>query len=222
MIIKQGIPLLIAVVVGIVTVAGLLLGLPEIADVPRPAILEQFSTATTLLLNWAGFLAAFALLLGVLNLFFVHLGRVANQRSGYSLVLILSMITVFILGFSNLGNNVVTLTDVFVWIQTPLEAALASLLAFFLLLAGFRLFRRRRTLWTFLFLLTVILVMLTGALVSMQLLPDNITLVLEQVYTTITDIFVTAGMRGILIGVALGTITLSLRLLAGVERPYNK
>jgi hypothetical protein len=45
---------------------------------------------------------------------------------------------------------------------------------------------------------------------------------LTPVRNLINAIFVTAGMRGILIGVALATITLSLRLLAGLERPYNK
>jgi hypothetical protein len=29
-------------------------------------------------------------------------------------------------------------------------------------------------------------------------------------------------MRGLLIGVAIGTIMLSLRVLVGLERPYNK
>jgi hypothetical protein len=38
----------------------------------------------------------------------------------------------------------------------------------------------------------------------------------------IDSLFVTAGMRGLLIGVAIGTIMLSLRVLVGLERPYNK
>jgi hypothetical protein len=32
---------------------------------------------------------------------------------------------------------------------------------------------------------------------------------------------VTAGVRGFLLGVALATIILSIRLLAGLERPYS-
>jgi hypothetical protein len=38
----------------------------------------------------------------------------------------------------------------------------------------------------------------------------------------INDLLVTAGLRGLLIGVALGTITLSLRILVGSERPYSE
>ena len=38
----------------------------------------------------------------------------------------------------------------------------------------------------------------------------------------VSRVFVNPGMRGILIGVALGAIVVALRLLTGIERPYNK
>jgi hypothetical protein len=44
----------------------------------------------------------------------------------------------------------------------------------------------------------------------------------NQVVEFVQNVVVTAGLRGLLIGVALGTLLLSLRLLMGVERPYNK
>jgi hypothetical protein len=50
--------------------------------------------------------------------------------------------------------------------------------------------------------------------------------VLSDIFTLINNfislIFVSAGMRGILIGVALGTINVTLRLILGYEQPYNK
>jgi uncharacterized membrane-anchored protein YitT (DUF2179 family) len=112
-------------------------------------------------------------------------------------------------------------TAVFNWVQAPLEAALASLLAFFLLFAGFRLVQRRRNLWSLLFLLTTLFMLVSSALASSALLPSEVVQPLQRVRETIDGIVVTAGMRGILIGVALGTIMITLRLLTGLDRPYS-
>ena len=54
-----------------------------------------------------------------------------------------------------------------------------------------------------------------------QPLPDPLHNLLLQLGDWLANIVVTAGMRGLLIGIALGTITLSLRILAGWERPYQ-
>jgi hypothetical protein len=161
-------------------------------------------------------LAAVALVLGVLNLFVVHLLRIRQNR--YSLVLLLSMLAVFGLAVTDaLGITNHSVTGVFNLVQAPLEAALASLLAFFLLFMGVRLLRRQRNVWSGLFMATAIVLLL-----SQSPLPGQLNALLTPVRNLINGIFVTAGMRGILIGVALATITLSLRLLAGLERPYNK
>jgi uncharacterized membrane-anchored protein YitT (DUF2179 family) len=96
------------------------------------------------------------------------------------------------------------------------------LLAFFLLFAGFRLLQRQRNIWSVLFILTAVLILLSNALINSALLPAGASLVFSQMRNTIQDIFVTAGIRGILIGVALGIVMLSIRMLIGLERPYNK
>lgn len=198
--IRYQIPVLIALLFGWLTLLGLLV---------VPAI-------SNLILGWAGFLAAVALVLGVLNLFVVHLLRIRQNR--YSLVLLLSMLAVFGLAVTDaLGITDHSVTGVFNLVQAPLEAALASLLAFFLLFMGVRLLRRQRNVWSGLFMATAIVLLL-----SQSPLPGQLNALLTPVRNLINAIFVTAGMRGILIGVALATITLSLRLLAGLERPYNK
>jgi hypothetical protein len=53
-------------------------------------------------------------------------------------------------------------------------------------------------------------------------LPGFLDAVFTSLQQFIDNVIVNAGVRGILIGIALATITLSLRLLAGVEQPYNK
>ena len=202
---KQIIPFVIAIATGLLTLIGLLTD----------------AAAVNLILEAAAFLAALALLLGIINLFVVHAHRLFAKRNIYSLFLLASMVIVLFLGFGE-GNREIGLAEAFNWVQRPLEAALASLLAFFLVGAILRMARQRNDRGTWLFLFTVILILLTSALASLRFVPDNISMIATQVRQVIDSLFVTAGMRGLLIGVALGTIMLSLRVLVGLERPYNK
>ena len=202
---KQIIPFVIAIATGLLTLIGLLVGTPLVR----------------LILEAASFLAALALLLGIINLFMVHTHRLIAKRSIYSLFLLASMVIVLFLGFTE-GNREIGLAEAFNWVQRPLEAALASLLAFFLVGAILRMARQQSDRWTALFLFTVILILLTTALASLRFVPDSISAIAVQVRQVIDAVVVTAGMRGLLIGVALGTIMLSLRVLVGLERPYSE
>lgn len=188
-------------------------------------LLGDISSLASLILDFAAFLAAAALVAGVLNLLSVHTERMVRGRSFYSGVLVLSMLAVFVLAVTDsaaLGLTVGGVSTVFSVIQAPLEAALASLLAFFLLFAGFRLFHRERSWWSLLFLLTAVVILAANALITSTLLPEEIASTLSAVRDAINSVLVTAGVRGILIGVALGTIAISLRLIVGLDRPYNQ
>jgi hypothetical protein len=208
--IKRGLPIAIAVVVGLITLLGLLLPASPLGNIGST------------LLRWAAFLAAFALLLGVLNLFVVHLNRLFSGNF-YSGVLVLSLLAVLALGFTDLmGLTSVAVARTFDWIQAPLEAAFASLLAFVLLFTGFQLLRHRRTLGTVLFILTAVFILISQALSTAIFVPESAAILLEQSAAFLDQVVVTSGMRGLLIGIALGTITLTIRLLAGAERPYNQ
>lgn len=210
---KRGFPLAIAILFGSLTLVSLLFSIPEISN---------------LILGWAGFLVAVALLLGAINLLGVHANRMLQQRpfggqNLYSTVLVLSMLLVFTLGFTDLfGVTEGRLAQVFRWIQAPLEAAMASLLVFFLLVSGIYLLRRQRTVGSVLFLGTAVFILLSNALAISSFLPPLVAAPLQQARAFVQDVIVAAGVRGILLGVALGTITLSVRLLLGLERPYNK
>ena len=205
---KKGIPIFIAILFGGLTLLGLLFNLPAL---------------NSLMLGWAGFIAGFALLLGILNLLYVHSHRTIKRKNIYSAILVLSMLAVFILAVTdNMGLTDNGVQTTFNWVLAPLEAALASLLAFFLLFAGFQMLKRQRTIWSILFILTAILLLVSNALAASTLLPPGINQIIAQVQHVIQNIIVLAGMRGLLIGIALGTILLSIRILIGLERPYNK
>ncbi|MCA9947724.1 MAG: hypothetical protein KC449_29790, partial [Anaerolineales bacterium] len=74
---KQSISVFIAVFFGLVTLI---------------ALLFNVSGISTVILGWASFLAAIALILGVLNLLAVHLTRLFGERNLYSGVLVLGML----------------------------------------------------------------------------------------------------------------------------------
>jgi len=184
-------------------------------------LLFSLSNLTDAFLSWATFLAAVALLLGVVNLFSVHISRLIFKRNIYSGVLAISLLVTIALGVTDgMGITNGTIDFIFKWVQAPLEAALASLLAFFLLFTGVRLLKERRTVWSILFLVTAVILLLLAALSA--LLPPSIQSVLTTIEGLIQELFVMAAVRGVLIGVALGVVLLSLRVLIGVERPYNK
>lgn len=178
-----------------------------------------------LVLQWAVVLAAIALLAGVVNLLSVHWRKVkaAKGNSLYSAVLIVSLVATFGLTFWNgptgpwsqwIVNN----------IQVPIEASLVALLAIVLAYAAARMFRYRVNWMTGLFIVVVAIILLgtaplygaakVGAL-------ESISKLFHQVASFLTHVLATAGARGILLGVALGTIAAGLRILLGADRPYG-
>jgi hypothetical protein len=206
--IKRGLPLAIAIAFGLLTLAGLLLPMPALTD---------------LILGWAGFLAAAALLLGVLNLLAIHVQRTTTDRNLYSAILVLSMLAVFGLAITDtLSITENGVARAFDWVQVPLEAALASLMAFFLLFLGFHMLKSQRSAGAVLFWLTATLVLFSSVIVRTTLLPASIRDLFAQIQAVINNVIVVAGVRGLLIGIALGVITSSLRLLLGLDQPYNK
>jgi hypothetical protein len=94
------------------------------------------------------------------------------------------------------------------------QAALASLVMFFLVVAAVRMLHTRPNRWSILFLVAA-LVTLVGWLPLAFFGPLN------AAREWLLNVAVSAGARGVLIGVSLGTLMVGLRLLVGVERPYK-
>lgn len=158
---------------------------------------------------------AFALLLGLLNVLIVHFKRIRRREDGWPYSIFLVGIALIVL----LGGISGPETDVVKWIfdnvQFPLQAATFSLLAFYVATAAYRAFRLR-SLESIAFILAVIVVLL-GQVPIGRYLSDF----LPAAKDWILDVPGTAGVRGIIIGVALGTIATGVRVLMGFDRPYS-
>jgi hypothetical protein len=174
----------------------------------------------TYFINTAVIIAAFALFLGLINILRVHARKIRERQggTGYSFVLLVAMFIVLTLGLLPLpdqpsGPSQPTVQWIFQNIQVPIQASLSALIVFFLVTAAYRLLRVRNLEATVMLIVT--LVVLVGQ-VTVGLLP-----VLPGIRGWILDVAAMAGVRGILLGAALGALLTGIRLLLGVERPYS-
>ena len=196
----------IAIASGVVVLLGYFIEYP--AELPLD----------TLFVNWAVILAAVALLIGVLNLAIAHWNRVRTSQKGAvnSLVLIVSLLVTLVIVVVFGGPTTPWSMWIYNYILIPVETSLLAILAVILIYAFARLFRRRITIPILIFA-GVVLFVLIGAFT----LPGFETFLLQDLRSWLTQVWALAGMRGILIGVALGTIATGLRVLLGSDRPYG-
>jgi hypothetical protein len=172
------------------------------------------------LLRWAVILAAIVLWLGVVNLARVHWRKFSMGQEGgvYSLITLASLgLTVVVVGVGFGLKNDDLSQWVFEYIQMPIASSLMALLAIILAYALARLLNRRINLFSLIFVGTVLLV-LVGT-ITFPVVGEIA--ILRAVRTWIAQVPATAGARGILLGVALGTVATGLRVLMGADRPYG-
>jgi hypothetical protein len=170
------------------------------------------------LLNWAIILAGMAALVGVFNLISVHGDKVRRREKGntYSAVLLVSLFASFIFGLA-LGPDHPDIRLLVNTVIVPVETALMALLSVTLLYASIRLLRRHTDVMNVVFLLTAVLMMVASATLPFgEITPLN-----DFIRPWIQQVLALGGARGILIGVALGTLTTGLRVLFGADRPYG-
>lgn len=198
---------LIAMAAGILVLLGYLL--PDLLGGLRQYLVQL-----------AVILATFAALLGILNLASVHWKRATGPKVGasnlYSAVLLLSLLlTIILVSISGPGGFWSTWLLESVWI--PVETSLIAVLAIVLLFAASRLLSRRLHWTSLLFLAAAVLV-----LIGITPLPffGQISL-LGSLRNWLATVPALAGARGLLLGIALGTIATGLRILMGVDRPYG-
>src|SRR5512143_1237018 len=155
------------------------------------------------LVNWAIIIAGMAVLVGIFNLAAVQMEKVrARQKGGmYGALLVLALLFTFGLGLIFGPDNQYVRAVAVEAIIVPVEASLMAILAVTLVYASIRLLRRRVDVMSVLFLAAAITFLIAtvptpfGALTSFQ------DLILQ-----FAGIFSTGGARGLLIGIALGTL----------------
>jgi len=194
---------------------AVLIGLLVLAGYFVPALVG----IQNLLLGWAMILAGAAALFGVFNLISVHGEKILRREKGtlYSALLIVALFATFVFALF-LGPDHSAIQLLVNGIILPAEAALMAILTVTLLYAAMRLLRRRVDLMNIVFLATALLILVGSA----TLLPfGEIPLFGNLLRPWVNEVLSMGGARGILIGVALGTLTTGLRVLFAIDRPYG-
>jgi len=208
-----------AVGTGIIVLLGYFV---QLDPIPADGLLRNIFELRLLIMGWAVLLAAVSLGTGLFNLFLVHWTKVSEQGTGwkYSALLIITFVVTLILGLA-FGPDSRVVLFLFNSIQLPVETSLIALLAITLSLAGFRLVAQRRDLISLVFVGTALLVLIGSGpgILSTEGLFFSFFAGLRN---WLVEVVAAGGARGILLGVALGSIVTGLRVLLAVDRPYGE
>jgi uncharacterized membrane protein YjjP (DUF1212 family) len=128
----------------------------------------------------------------------------------------LAVIIVTILERANVLRGSPSITTILLEnVQVSIESALAGLLLFALVYGAYRTLRNRPTGWGVLFTLALLIILVAALpLPGFQLL--------SNVRDWLMDVPVSAGARGILLGIALATVVAGVRVLTGQDRSYRE
>ena len=232
---KRLIPLLITAIGGFVLIAAYFI--PYSQDWGERAAI------------WFDILASIAFVLGGGNLLRVHLQKVSDRVRGwgYSVIVLLSFVGTLGIGLGKIGVPPAAQFPGYAWSGgyreigggfwfifqyafQPLTATMFALLAFYISSAAFRAFRAKN-IEAVLLLGTATIILLgrtfAGVVLTSWIDPARwegfryfTGLRIENLTVFIMSVFTTAGNRAIMIGIALGVVATSLRVLLGMDRSY--
>ena len=189
-------------------------------------------------------LAAIAFVLGGGNLLKTHLKKVSDRVAGwgYSVICVVAFLVTLTVGLGKIGVNPNAQFPNYAWSGIydqvgspfwwlyeygfkPLTATMFAMLAFYVASAAFRAFRAKN--FEAILLLGTAFIILLGRTFAGVYLTGFIAddsafsgLKLENFTVYIMQVFNTAGNRAIMIGIALGVASTSLKVLLGVDRSY--
>ncbi len=218
---RRFVPLMITFVVGTVLIVSVFI--PPFENLERTFTL------------FFDIIAVFAFFLGGGNLLRVHINKLRYRKRdwGYSIVTVLGFTVMLVIGLGKLGapGDISTAVDnpdslfytIFETVLVPLQSTMYSLLAFFVASASYRAFRAKNKEATLLLVAAFIILLGRtpfGTLVT-GWIPESFSLLqIPNLAIWILNSPNLAGQRAIMIGIGLGVISMSLRLILGVERSY--
>ncbi len=204
---KRQLPFIIVFITGIIMIAQYF--------VPHAASEFVFTYANDFVIV----IGIMALPLGIYSMMraTVHKARRGGgNESFYALVTIAGFVVTVAAGISrsNFTTSGSLLANLFTYIVIPAQATLFSMLAFYIASAAYRAFRVR-TLLASILLITAFIIML-----RIVPLPDPIGSWNAALVRWILAVPNMAAKRAIIIGVGLGGIAYSMKIILGIERGY--
>ncbi len=220
---KRSVPVFITFLVGTVLIISFF-----IPHKPFGQLGEEFSV-------FFDIISVFAFVLGAGNLMRVHGDKIGKRASGwgYSAVCLAGFFVTMVVGTFKLGNpwgiqgdlteQGSTFFGIYEYVFKPLGATMFALLAFYVASASYRAFRAKNIEATI--LLSAAFVILLGRTFLGTLLtgwlPDSLSFLrIPELANWIMATPNLSGQRALMIGISLGIISTSLKLILGIERSY--
>lgn len=177
---------------------------------------DQLEAFRVILIDWAIIIAGVAILVGIFNLVAVQMEKIRTRQKGssYGALLVLSLVITFGFGLI-LGPNNPYMQMTVNAVIVPVEASLMAILAVTLIYASIRLLRRRVDVMSIVFLAVAIIFLILVMPTPFGPVPG------DRALLDLLGMFSRGGARGLLIGIALGTLLTGIRVLLGVDRPYG-
>ncbi|MDO8802851.1 MAG: hypothetical protein Q7R35_00325 [Elusimicrobiota bacterium] len=215
--IKKQIPLAIVFITGVLTLVSYY--------VPHKTSVDYIETMN----KWENIVVAFAFLLGLISLFFSHYHKIARKADGwgYSIFVFVGFLAIIIPAYVSGGKQMVegVLTPLgwaYKYIYTALSGTMFAVLAFYIVSTAYRSFRIKSMQAFVLFVAAFILIL--GKVPLGQIIWDSVLGWTGQrapdVIEWIMQVPAVAGKRGIMIGISIGAIVTSLKIIFGIEKQY--
>ena len=195
----------------IVFVAGAFMAIRFFSPHPASEFIYDYAT------KWLVIIGVFALALGIWSLIRVNIQKIRrrSQHWPYAFVALGGLFSMMIFGLDFMGGvESYMFRHFFSFIMIPLHATMYSLLAFFIASAAFRAFRARSALATVLLLSALVLMLRFNPYMG-PLGPLDADL--AQWILNVPNL---AAKRAIIIGIGLGMVATSLKIILGIERSY--
>jgi hypothetical protein len=218
---RRQFPLLITFIVGVVLIISVFLP-------PFETLGEDFTV-------FFDIIAVFAFFLGGGNLLRVHITKLRRRKRdwAYSIVTLVGFSAMLAIGMFKLGNPGGLAASptiagslfqiIFDNVLVPLGATMYALLAFFVASASYRAFRAKNREATIL-LVAAFIILLGRTPFGMYItgwVPESWSILqIPNLAIWIMNSPNLAGQRAIMIGIGLGVVSMSLRLILGIERSY--
>ncbi|HEC79357.1 MAG TPA: hypothetical protein ENI34_09525 [candidate division WOR-3 bacterium] len=180
--------------------------------IPHPASLAFNS----MILKWVIILVAFAMVLAIGNLIRHHGTKIQKKKENwqYSIVTLLSMIIMAVIGLFWGVESGSLFQKIYLHIFAPLGSTMFALLAYYMASAAYRAFRARSLEATL--LLAAAFIVMVGFMPFGQYIHPRLPAFAEW----IMQVPNMASQRGIMFGVAFGSIATALKIILGIERSW--
>lgn len=199
---RREVPILILFTTGLIMIAERFMKVPALGKI------------ATDIRTWGVVLSGFALAVSAANLFVVHFGKIkAGKNTFYSGVLLVAMVAMAVLGIFA-GTGSAAYKSIYNAALVPMNATMFAMLAFYIASAAYRAFVARK-IEAAVLLVSAIIVMLDNVPLGEMIYPNY-----SAISNWVMNVPNLAAQRGIMIGSAIGAITISLRVLVGIDRTH--